>query len=774
MPNEVGTTLLNSLTNSSFDIGNMSTVLAEAEVAGPRSILATQEEKTNTELNALTYLQTNVLAFKTYLTDLSNPDTYNQSTATSGNDSIFSVSVTGSPVNSSYQVESRQLAQAHTLVSNKVFSSMSDTVSSGTLSLTVGGSTKDITVDASNNTLEGLQRVINNGDYGVNASIINNGSGYQMMFTSKNTGAANEVSVSGLADFDTDGLTTTSYAQDAIMVLNGLAVTSTTNTFDNVIDGLSIQLKSASSSSQSSLQVGQDTQGIVDTVSSFVDVYNQLDTILDELGSYEELTSDQLEDPDFEYFGDLAGSSLLRELRSQLKSSLSGAIDELSEPYNSLAVVGVSFDREGVMQLDESQLNSIVTADLDAIAKLFSKGGSSDDPLVNVIGGNENTETGNYSLEVTQLAERASVTGGAVIYAANEYRLGASRVLDPQASLTLDAGAQFDLTINGTTETVALTAGTYADKDAVAAEMQAQINTAFTASGYTASVAFDIADGRFEFTTANGTISAANAANLTNQGLSNVAYTGDQLIDMSGADATFDVVVDGSTSVNASLQAGKYTLDELANKLRTTVNGLSEVQALGAEISVSTDGGALGISSNRFGANSSLTLSNFTNFANGGLTADLTDTGQNVDGTITTALGTLNIGAYADTNDGRKVTVSDFAVIGGEAAEVRGLSFEVLGGLTGARGSVTFAQGFASRMEETISNLLEDDEGLVLQRMDSLNSKLDDYEEKTEKIDARYETLLLRYQLQFSALQTILSSSEQTRDYLTATFNSDS
>ncbi|MEA3406324.1 MAG: flagellar filament capping protein FliD [Pseudomonadota bacterium] len=770
MVNEVGTTLVNSLTNSSFDIGNMAKVLAEAEVTGPKSILERQETKNSTELNALTYLQTNLTAFKSYLTDLSSPSLFQTKDTQSSNESVVSVSATGVPVNGSYSIESVQLAQAHTLVSNKVYSSMSDTISSGTLSLTVGGQVKDIVVDVSNNTLEGLQKVINNGDYGVNASIIQNGGNYQMMFTSQNTGAANEIGLSGLADFDVDGLLTTSAAQDAVMKLNGLTVTNSTNTFDSVIEGLSIQLNSANSGFSHNLNVSQDTQAVVDTIQSFVDVYNQLDKIMEELGSYEELTSDQQEDEAYEYWGDLSGSPLLREFKNQLKTSLSGAISELSEPYNNLASVGLSLNIEGELELDIDQLNTVATNDMEALTDLFSKGGGSDDVLINVLSGNEKTQTGSYAVDVTQLAERAIVTGGGVTYSANEYRLASDRVNDPVTSVEIEAGAQFDLDINGVLHTVALTAGTYSDKASVATEFESQINAAFLGDGLSVSVAFDSSQSRYEMTTSDGVVGLSNLMNLSNQGFGGANYSGEQLIDLSAADAGFDVTVDASTSATATVRQGKYTLEELAQSMRESINSLSEVQASGASVSVSTEGGVLNVYSNRFGAFSEVGLSAFTNFTNSGFTLDINDTGQNVDGTITTALGSLNLGAYASSEDGRQIKISDYAVIGGEPAEVRGLEFEVIGGSLGARGNISFAQGFASRMEETIENLAEDEGGLLSQRIDSLNDKQENFNERRTKIDSTYERLLLKYQLQFSALQSILASTQQTRDYLSATF----
>lgn len=153
------------------------------------------------------------------------------------------------------------------------------------------------------------------------------------------------------------------------------------------------------------------------------------------------------------------------------------------------------------------------------------------------------------------------------------------------------------------------------------------------------------------------------------------------------------------------------------------------------------------------------------------LTTNLTDAGVNVEGTISTASGLLNLGAYADSQDGRRVKISDYAVIGSIPAEVRGLEFEVLGGAIGPRGNVVFSQGFASRLDETIKNVLSADNGLVSSRIDSLTSKNDEYVQKRETLDVRYEKLLLKYQFQFSALQSLMSSSQQTSDFLTATFS---
>lgn len=781
---DVGSTLLTSLTGSSFDIGNISKVMAEAEVAGPRAIIEKNQEKTNTELDALKYLETNLTAFNTYLTDLSSPDLFTNKSATSSAEGVVTVSAQNTAAIASYQIESQQLAQAHTLVANKTYASPSDTISTGTLSISIGGNAQDIWVDSSNNTLEGLQKVINNGDYGVTASIINNAGSYQMMFSSEDSGAASEMTISGLADFDTNGLTTTSNGQDAVMVLNGLTVTSSTNTFDDLIEGVSFTLNSADVGAPKTVSVGQDADAVMETVTSFVDVYNQLDTILDELSKYDksDLTQAELDSEEYAYYGDLAGSSMLRTVRSDIKESLSGAIEEISGNYNSLGVVGLSFDRKGALELDSDKLRNIVENDMQAVGDLFAKGGSSDDPLINFLAGTEKTVTGSYELNITQLAERATVSSGATspMTLSNDERVAGDKILDSAGALTIGAGATFDLTIDdgvnpATTNTIdlSLDAGSFATKEDLATAVQSRIDAQFGAN--VASFLYDASQARFEITanSGEGAVDMSAISGMSNLGFNSTSYSGAQLIDLSANDAKFNIEVDESVSTAITVGSGRYTQDELATQMANNINANTDVKAAGASVSVSVNAtsGELEVSSNRFGGFSKVDMSGFANFANAGFSEDLNDTGLNVDGTLTTDAGTLNIGAYATSEDGRQIKVSNFAVVGGEAADVRGLEFEVLGGSTGVRGNLTYAQGFASRLSETITNFFDKDTGLVSQRISSLNDKNDDYTKRNEKLDSRYEKQELKYKLQFAALQSIMSSAQATRDQLSAQFN---
>ncbi len=654
MANEVGSTLLNSLTNSTFDIGNMSKVLAEADVASRRASLERKSEKVNTELSALNYLQTNLNAFQTYVTDLTSPDLFRNLNVTSSNESIVTATAQTGVASGVYQIESKQLAQTHSVVFAQTYASPQSLISdTGVFEFTVNGQTQSITLDATNGTLEGLQAQINSGDYGVNAAVINDGTGYRMMMTSKTSGAAGEITfgtanAAGFPDgSDPASYVITSQAQDAIMNINGLDISNSTNSFDNVIEGMSFQLNSASPGVTNTLTVAADTSVVEETIRNFVDVYNQLGVITKELAAYDAstLTEDQLASEEYEFYGDLAGSSILRSVRDQIKSSLTGSIAELGGSFNSLSSVGISFDRDGVLQIDETMFNSALQNNLDAVSSLFSKGATSDSGLVSFVDATDRTVTGNYQIDITQEATRAEWT--------------------------------------------------------------------FAAQ----------------------------------------------------AGGTFDISVDGSTSVTLTAPTDTSDLNAYAVQLTQIINNAPEVQAAGGSVLAYVNAAnEIVLQSSRYGVNSALNLS----IANTGDPA--LATGQNVSGTITTATGgTLSLGSYGDPEDGRKINISDFAVADDGDTSMRGLSF-VVNGNPGATVNLNFAQGFASKIEEVVNNFFEDN-GLVSQRIESLTKRNEEFDEQSKKIDERYERLELKYRIQFATLQSIMASAEQTRNQLTAQFS---
>jgi flagellar hook-associated protein 2 len=433
--------------------------------------------------------------------------------ATSSDSAALSTSITGKPTRGVYDVTINQRAQAHTLASVGVPSQYT-ALGTGTLNLTVGGSTKALTIDSSNNTLEGLKGAINAAGLGVNASIVNDGSGYRLVMAAQQTGQGNAISLSaadddgnntdatGLSRFafgaGTDNMVQTIAAQDAQFSINGLSLTSATNTATGVIDGLTLNLNKAQVGTPITLTVGSDTEGLSDKVQSFVDDMNAMRDVLKYLGSYEK----DKEDPTK---GSLKGEQALKQVDKDMKQFLQFRTSD-GGAYQSLADIGIKSNLDGTLELDTVKLGAAIAADPTAVGKLFSANAVATDNQVTYTGSSDKTVEGTYNLTVNQSARQALYLGGTATGAAT----------DP---ITIASGDNsFALSINGTASTtLSLAAGTYTRED-LARVMQTAINNDanLKAKGLTVQMGFDSANNRFQLSSDKfGSESTLNLTSLS-------------------------------------------------------------------------------------------------------------------------------------------------------------------------------------------------------------------------------------------------------------------
>ena len=250
--------------------------LVQAERAPTENRLTQKTEQTQALLSAYGKLRSAVTELRLPMRQLSAPDNLKAFSASSSNEGI-GVSVDSTKASrGTYSVEVTSIAGAQALASRDVFADRDATsVGQGTLTLNVGDKTTNITVDNSNDTLQGLANAINDSDAGVSAGVIDTGNGFQLVLSADETGTANAVSISvsgdtggtdtdnqGLSRFafntgmDADsGLQETIAASDAVMEINGVEVTRSTNSFENVIDGLTFDITETGSST---IKVQQD------------------------------------------------------------------------------------------------------------------------------------------------------------------------------------------------------------------------------------------------------------------------------------------------------------------------------------------------------------------------------------------------------------------------------------------------------------------------------------------------------------------------------------
>jgi flagellar hook-associated protein 2 len=165
------------------------------------------------------------------------------------------------------------------------------------------------------------------------------------------------------------GLTFASAAAVAGSVtINGNTVTRSSNTITDLVPGLTINLVGTGNST---ITVAQDSSALSSKISAFVSAFNTLDKSLKDISSY-----DATAKKGAALYGDSAINSLRREIRSIITSTL--GVDSASS-YNRLNQVGVSFKSDGTLSLDNTALNTAISANFNKVAKLFSGTGVSTD-----------------------------------------------------------------------------------------------------------------------------------------------------------------------------------------------------------------------------------------------------------------------------------------------------------------------------------------------------------------------------------------------------------
>lgn len=381
-------------TTTAFDVPTLVSQLMAIE-RRPIDRLNARISSYETKISSFGTLSSLVSGFQSAAKSLNT--TLQKLTATSSDTSALSATAGSTAVPGTYSVNVSQLAQSQNLVAAGRTSSTAaigngtattvtfdlGTISGGTLADGIysgatftsnGSGTASITIDGTNNTLEGIRDAINAASMGVTATIVNDGSGtpYRLALTSSNSGASNSLkitasggdgSIGSLLGYDpagTQNLTQTLAAQNANLTVNGIAITSASNTVSEAIQGISLTLKNTTATT-ASLTVARDTAAISTAASGFVDAYNALASQIKSRSAYGTEDSGG---------GVLAGDSALRVMQDQLRSIFT--TPATGGTLNSLSQVGITSKADGSLTMDSSVLNSAIAADFDDVVNLFS------------------------------------------------------------------------------------------------------------------------------------------------------------------------------------------------------------------------------------------------------------------------------------------------------------------------------------------------------------------------------------------------------------------
>lgn len=492
---------------SGLDIESLVTQLVAAEREPTDNRLLRQDAQLTAELSAFGQLKGALASFQVGLTALNSFSTFGQRVTSSSDEAVATVSASEAAEVGSYSLAVSQLSTNHSLASAG-YSSPGDTVGEGELTIRFGTTdyvspdpgpesyngftvntqrqSATLTIDSSNNTLEGVRDAINNADIGVSATIVNDGSAYRLLLNSGFTGAENslEVSVSDTGDGnDTDAaglsalafnasavnLSQTVAAQDAQFSLNGLSISSASNSVSGVLDGVDIELNDLTGTTPVTIGVSEDRAGVKSAVESFVDGYNTFIATANAVTAF---------DPTTLSAAALQGDFSVRSISAQLRQVITNEVDGFSGAINTLSAAGVTTNTDGTLTVDSAALDTAIEENFDQISGLFSAAAFATDTGITYLGSTDATEVGSYAVEITQLSSQGAFTGAAALF---------PRVIDADND-------NLTVTIDGVeSNSIALTQGSYTTGAEFASELQARINEDINliAAGQSVTVAYN-------------------------------------------------------------------------------------------------------------------------------------------------------------------------------------------------------------------------------------------------------------------------------------------
>lgn len=362
---------------SGLDIASIVSSLTTAQGDAQTKQLTARETDLKAQVSAYGTFRAALEALQAALPTLKDAGKFQGRTAKVADDTIANANAQSTAIPASYTLEVTALAKAANLVSNPIPSADS-TVGTGTLTLAIGGSSFQLTIDSTNNTLSGIAAAINSdvGNAGINASIINTAAGARLVLNGTKTGALNGITLTqsggdgGLAQLVYDPannntqLTQAQAPQDAQFKLNGFAATSASNEVTGIINGVNFTLlKTTAANTPTTLTVGADKDAGASSISTFVKAYNSLVTSVKALTSY---------DPDTKIAGTLLGNSTVNSLMGKLRQLLSKTVPNATGGAGSLSDLGISNNVLGTLDQDAAKLSTVLSANLKSVTDLFS------------------------------------------------------------------------------------------------------------------------------------------------------------------------------------------------------------------------------------------------------------------------------------------------------------------------------------------------------------------------------------------------------------------
>lgn len=501
---------------SGLKIDEIVTALVDAEKVPKEQAITKKEEIINAKVSAYGEMKSKLATLQSSVSSLRLAGSYNKKEAVSSDESAFTASASSLAEVGNYSVSVNKLAKSQSLASGS-FASINDVIGTGTLTVRFGTTTfageppaygfaqntnateKTITITNENNTLAGFKDHINANDYGFKASIINDGNGFRLVMTAE-SGVNNSMQISVTGDGDGNNgdnmglsqlamdntqqnLTQNVAAQNAELSINGIPITSASNTVSNAVNGLTLNLLEETTAARN-ISVTSNTADLKEQVKGMVDSYNEFISYTADLTSYSGATGKA---------SLLLGDSTVRTMVNQLRTTMFSQVSGVGSGLQALSNIGIlSTKSNGTLEFDEAKFDEVLASSGSQFQALFAASGTSTDANIQFVSNSTLTTPGDYNVKISQLATKGSFTGQSTL---PDFAGGSTLTID-------NDNDGFTVRIDGIESgPLTLAKGVFNTGEALANNLQTTINNsaALKAAGRSVAVTYNQTDNRFEF-----------------------------------------------------------------------------------------------------------------------------------------------------------------------------------------------------------------------------------------------------------------------------------
>ncbi|MCP5144840.1 MAG: flagellar filament capping protein FliD [Gammaproteobacteria bacterium] len=377
---------------SNLDVNSIVTQLMELEQR-PLLILTSRESVYTAQLSSMGSIQGALSTFQSSVGALKSAGTNTSYRATSSDTDAVTAAATPASAPGVYQVNVTALSQAQQLVaagqatSTGAIGSGAETTLTFSFGSITGGTLDDelgtytgatftpdteqaqatVTISAGNNSLAGIRDAINAADIGVTAAIVNDGSGTPYRLTlavdapgdnhSLKIDVAGDAALSSLLSHDPEGtqnLSQTRAAQNAALTVNGIAITSQSNTVAGAIPGTALTLKSVAENV--AITITRDDSAIQKSLEGLVKGYNDLNAAIGDATAYKAI---------------MQGDGSMLGIQNRIRSAI-GAIEGTTGTIDTLSQLGVRFQVDGTLQFSTSALTDAMNSDPEGVREALA------------------------------------------------------------------------------------------------------------------------------------------------------------------------------------------------------------------------------------------------------------------------------------------------------------------------------------------------------------------------------------------------------------------